>query len=80
VFPQALRRMVPPTVSQFIALLKDTSLATIIALPELTHNMFIVKSQNVNYTLPAFLLTGALYLIVNFVLSTVAKRLELKRT
>jgi putative glutamine transport system permease protein len=80
ILPQALRRMVPPTISQFIALLKDTSLATIIALPELMHNMFIVKSQNVNYIVPAFLLTGVLYFIVNYALSLAAKRLELKRT
>jgi putative glutamine transport system permease protein len=80
VLPQALRRMVPPTVSQFIALLKDTSLATIVALPELMHNMNIVKSQNVNYTFPAFLMAGVLYFAVNFVLSRLAGRLELKRT
>lgn len=78
VLPQALRRMVPPTVSQFIALLKDTSFAVIIALPEVVHNMNIVKSQNVNYTMPAFLLVAVLYFLVNFSLSRVAKRLELK--
>lgn len=78
VLPQALRRMVPPTVSQFISLLKDTSLAVIIALPEVVHNMNIVKSQNVNYTMPAFLLVAVLYFLVNFSLSRVAKRLELK--
>jgi putative glutamine transport system permease protein len=78
VLPQALRRMVPPTVSQFIALLKDTSLAIIIALPEIIHNMNIVKSQNVNYTMPAFLLVAVLYFLVNFSLSRMAKRLELK--
>lgn len=78
VLPQALRRMVPPTVSQFIALLKDTSLAVIIALPEVVHNMNIVKSQNVNYTMPAFLLVAVLYFLVNFSLSVLAKRLELK--
>src|ERR1700730_6815781 len=38
VLPQALRRMVPPMVGQFISLLKDTSLTVIIALPELMHN------------------------------------------
>ncbi|MFC0211859.1 amino acid ABC transporter permease [Paenibacillus chartarius] len=79
VLPQALRRMVPPTVSQFIALLKDTSLATIIALPELVHNMNIVKSQNVNFTLPAFLLVGLMYFVVNYLLSRIAGKLELKR-
>jgi putative glutamine transport system permease protein len=79
VLPQALRRMVPPTVSQFIALLKDTSLATIIALPELMHNAQIVKSQNVNYTAPILMLAGLMYFTVNFMLSVLAKRLELKK-
>ena len=35
ILPQGLRRMVPPIVSQFISLLKDTSLAVVIALPEM---------------------------------------------
>ncbi len=44
--PQALRRMVPPIVSQFISLLKDTSLAVVIALPELIHNAQILNGQS----------------------------------
>ncbi|MEB3102901.1 amino acid ABC transporter permease [Ferviditalea candida] len=78
VLPQALRRMVPPMISQFIALLKDTSLAVIVALPELFHNMSVVKSQNVNYTMPMFLLVAVLYFTVNFSLSQLTKRMELK--
>lgn len=46
VMPQALRRMVPPIVSQFISLLKDTSLAVVIALPELIHNAQIINGQS----------------------------------
>lgn len=45
VMPQALRRMVPPIVSQFISLLKDTSLAVVIALPELIHNAQIINAK-----------------------------------
>ena len=33
IMPQALKKMIPPIVSQFISLVKDTSLATIILLP-----------------------------------------------
>ncbi|MFC5772639.1 amino acid ABC transporter permease [Ectobacillus antri] len=80
VLPQALRRMVPPIVSQFISLLKDTSLAVIIALPELMHNAQIINGQSINYTIPTFLLIALLYFLVNFTLSLLAKQLETAQT
>ncbi|KQL18714.1 amino acid ABC transporter permease [Cytobacillus solani] len=76
VMPQALRRMVPPIVSQFISLLKDTSLAVIIALPELMHNAQIIYAQNINYVIPIFILVSVMYFIVNYGLSLIARRLE----
>ena len=79
ILPQALRSMVPPIVSQFISLLKDTSLAVIIALPELTHNGQIIYAQNGNYIYPILLLVALMYFVVNYGLSQVARRLELKR-
>lgn len=54
IMPQALRRMVPPIVSQFISLLKDTSLAVIIALPELTHNAQIINGQKLHTSFQSF--------------------------
>lgn len=79
ILPQALRRMVPPIVSQFISLLKDTSLAVIIALPELTHNAQIINGQNINYTIPTYLLVAVMFFVVNFSLSLVARRLETRQ-
>lgn len=76
VMPQALRRMVPPIVSQFIALLKDTSLCVIIALPEFMHNAQIIYAQNVNYIIPVLVVVALMYFIVNYCLSLVARRLE----
>lgn len=78
VLPQALRRMVPPIVSQFISLLKDTSLAVIIALPELTHNAQIISGQNINYTIPTFIMIALMYFAVNYSLSIIARKLETK--
>jgi aspartate/glutamate/glutamine transport system permease protein len=78
VLPQALRRMVPPIVSQFISLLKDTSLAVVIALPELMNHAQIINGRNVNYVIPIFLLVAIMYFIVNYSLSVVSKRLENK--
>jgi len=79
ILPQALRRMVPPIVSQFISLLKDTSLAIIIALPEVIHNGQIIYNTQVSFVIPILLLIALWYFIVNFSLSLVAKRLELKK-
>ncbi|OIK09646.1 amino acid ABC transporter permease [Bacillus sp. MUM 13] len=79
ILPQALKRMIPPIVSQFISLLKDTSLAVSISLPELLHNGQIIYSQKMSYLGPIFILIAFMYFIVNFALSRVAYRLEAKR-
>jgi aspartate/glutamate/glutamine transport system permease protein len=76
--PQALRRMVPNLVSQFISLLKDTSLAVVIALPELLHHAKIIQAQQQSYVIPIFILISLMYFTVNYALSLLAKRLELK--
>lgn len=76
VIPQALRAMVPPIVSQFVSLIKDTSLAVIITLPELTHNVRIVYGQNTSYVIPMFIAMGFLYWVVCYSLSKLSKRLE----
>lgn len=82
VMPQALRRMVPPIVSQFISLLKDTSLAVVIALPELIHNAQIINGQSADgsYFFPIFLLAALMYFAVNYSLSLAARRLEVRQT
>ena len=54
VVPQAFKAMLPAIVSQLISLIKDTSLAVIISLPELTHHARIIYGQNTNYVLPMF--------------------------
>lgn len=78
ILPQALRRMVPNLVSQFISLLKDTSLAVVISLPELLHNTRIIQANHQNETIPLFILIAMMYFVVNYILSLFAKRLELK--
>ena len=77
ILPQGLRRMVPPIVSQFISLLKDTSLAVVIALPDLMHNAQVINAQSINYIIPIFVLTALIYFVVNYALSLIARRLEL---
>lgn len=76
ILPQALRKMIPPLVSQFISLLKDTSLAIIIALEELMRSAQIVYSQNVDYVFPVLIFIAIAYFLINYALSLMAGRLE----
>lgn len=79
VLPQAVTRMVPPTVSQFIALLKDTSLAVVISLPELMHHARIINGGGQqDHVIPIFMMVAFMYFTVNYLLSLFAKRFEAK--
>jgi aspartate/glutamate/glutamine transport system permease protein len=88
VLPQGLRRMVPATVSQLITLNKDTTLVSIVAIQEVMRHGRIVTSANFfggvqAPVLQVFLFVGALFIIVNLLLSRLSRRLEVvesKRT
>jgi len=73
--PQAVRTALPPMTNDFIALLKDSSLVSIITIVELTksYNMLAVSSMRF---LELGLLTAMLYLMMSFPLSLVSIRLE----
>lgn len=74
-FPQAVKDTLPSVVSQMIALIKDTSLATIITLPELTHNAKIIYGQDTSYVIPMFIAMALLYFVVCYSLSLFSKYL-----
>ncbi|MBD5431349.1 MAG: amino acid ABC transporter permease [Lactobacillus sp.] len=76
VMPQALKKMIPTLLSQFVSLVKDTSLATIIILPELLYHAQIVYSQDTNYMIPMYLIIAVMYFIVCFCLSMFANYLQ----
>lgn len=76
VLPQAIKNMTPALVSQFISLIKDTSLATIIVLPELMYHAQIIYGQNTNYIIPMFVALAVLYFIVCYSLSLLADYLH----
>ena len=73
--PQATKEILPSLVSQLIALIKDTSLATIITLPELTHNAKIIYGQDTSYVIPMFIALAGFYFIICFALSVFSKYL-----
>ncbi|KAB1641851.1 amino acid ABC transporter permease [Gulosibacter chungangensis] len=74
-FPQAFRQMLPIIVAQLVVLLKDTSLAYIVAYPELLRVSYQLKDYygSGRYSFTLFFLTLVIYLIVNFSLSTFAR-------
>ncbi|KRM61561.1 glutamine ABC transporter membrane protein [Paucilactobacillus vaccinostercus DSM 20634] len=76
ILPQAMKNMIPALVSQFISLVKDTSLATIIVLPEMMYHAQIIYGQNTNYIIPMFIALAVLYFIVCYALSLLAKYLD----
>ncbi len=73
VFPQAMKLMIPPLLSQFVSLVKDTSLATIIVLPEMLYHAQNIYGQNTNYLIPIFVALAGMYWVVCFSLSLLAK-------
>lgn len=76
ILPQAQVKMIPALVSQFISLIKDTSLATIIMLPELMYHAQIIYGQNSNYIIPMFLALAAMYFVVCYALSLLSRYIE----
>jgi His/Glu/Gln/Arg/opine family amino acid ABC transporter permease subunit len=77
VLPQALRRMVPAIVSQLVTLIKDTSLVSFITVVELARRAHILEQVNVN-PIETYLVVMAIYFVINFALSELARRLELR--
>jgi His/Glu/Gln/Arg/opine family amino acid ABC transporter permease subunit len=83
IVPQGLRRMVPATVSQLITLNKDTTLVSIIAITEVMRRGRIVTASNFFTVVEApilqvFIFIGMLFVIVNYSLSRLSRRLELR--
>lgn len=77
ILPQALRRILPPLASEFIALVKDSSLASVIGLNELTMGTRDVQAGSY-MTFEPWLTTAVMYLGINVVLSLGVRLLEKK--
>jgi polar amino acid transport system substrate-binding protein len=75
VVPQALRHALPNVTSDFIALLKDSSLVSVITVVELTKRMTITSVDVRGWLLPGAL-CAALYFAMSFPLARIARRLE----
>ncbi len=75
ILPQAFRVILPPLGNDFIAMLKDTSLIAILALPELTQKARLFAS-NTYRPFESYATIGVLYLCMTLFLSFVVRVIE----
>lgn len=74
--PQAIPLMIPPFVNDFIYMLKDSAILSVISATELTSVMQLAVFRNSSNTIPLFLLGILLYLIMSLPISYVARFFE----
>jgi glutamate transport system permease protein len=79
--PQAIRRMLPVLVAQLVVLLKDSSLGFIIGYFELLRQArslveFFTPRFGQEYTFQLYVAAGLIYIIINVLLSQLAKYVE----
>ncbi|EHJ51583.1 amino acid ABC transporter permease [Streptococcus macacae] len=81
IFPQAIRKMLPAIISQFVTVIKDTSfLYSVIALQELFGKSQILMGQyfEPSQVFTLYGLVAAIYFIINFAISSFSRRLAKK--
>ena len=75
VFPQALRNVIPPMSNQFIQMIKDSSLVSLVSVQELT---FVAQDIQISTqrVFEVLLFVGLLYFVICWSLSLIFGRLE----
>ncbi|MGE8081523.1 amino acid ABC transporter permease [Peribacillus loiseleuriae] len=77
IIPQAFRRMLPPLGNEFIALIKESSLVSTIALYDLLRTGQQIISSTYRY-MEIFFLVGLIYLLLTTVMSFIIGKIEKK--
>jgi polar amino acid transport system substrate-binding protein len=75
VLPQAVRLVIPPVTNDFIALLKDSSLVSVITMVELTKMYGQLAATNYDY-IGIGLLTAAIYFLLGLPIARLSRMLE----
>ncbi|MDD5167915.1 MAG: amino acid ABC transporter permease [Syntrophales bacterium] len=76
ILPQALRNMIPSFVNQFVSMIKDTSLAFIVGVSELTHVATQVSNRTMIYPTEVFLFIAMIYFVICFTFTSFSRWLE----
>jgi len=75
IFPQCVKRIIPPVTGQFVSLIKDSSLLSVISVRELTKASEVVNATTYK-TFEAYLPLALFYLLLTYPLSVWTRRLE----
>lgn len=75
ILPQTYRRLLPPMGNEFIALMKDTSLVSIITMTELMRRGIILNSTYVR-SMEIYICVGLIYLFMTTIFIYIFNRLE----
>ncbi len=75
ILPQAFKRIIPPLGNEFIVLIKESSIAAVIAAPELTYWGRAMATEYYRVWEP-YLTSAVIYLILTLSLSLLLNRLE----
>ncbi|GLI33320.1 amino acid ABC transporter permease [Desulforhabdus amnigena] len=76
ILPQGLRNMVPSFVNQFVSLIKDTSLAFIVGVSELTHVATQINNRSMIYPAEIFLFISVIYFVICYAFTSLSRWLE----
>jgi polar amino acid transport system permease protein len=76
ILPQGLRNMIPSFVNQFVSLIKDTSLAFIVGVSELTHVATQVNNRTMAYPTEIFIFIAVVYFILCYAFTSLSRNLE----
>jgi glutamine transport system permease protein len=79
IWPQAFKRMIPPLGNQFIISIKDTSLLSVILVPELIFQGRLVASNHFN-AVEIYTTVAIFYLVITLTLSKVLNVMEKRLT
>ncbi|MGN9847061.1 amino acid ABC transporter permease [Nonomuraea sp. H19] len=75
ILPQAMRVIIPPTGNNTIAMLKTSSLISMLAIPELLYSVQVIYGRNFQ-TIPLLLVASIWYLLATSILTTLQTRIE----
>lgn len=78
ILPQALRNILPPLGNEFIAMLKDSSLVSVIGFEELTRRGQLIIAQTYG-SFEIWLTVAFLYLVMTLAISRLVSFLERRK-